>query len=200
MNNIVNVLVDKSALSKNALLSLALPSSYSLNVIELSQENLEKDLHTLAQLNGELINLISPETFSLYRGKLYQLLAVNSNISPFNALGNGAGSVARWSFLGENVTLSKTSKIGLSTYVGPNVVVGANASIGSFCWIGEGVIIAPGVVIGNNVTIHDGVHVGTAAVLSKFNEIRRNIAANENLIGKRIDTDFFDCTAYLFGI
>ena len=199
MNNIVNVLVDQSTLSKNALLGLSLPSSYSSNIVELSQENLEKDLHILAELKGEIINLISPETFSLYRGKLYQLLTANSNISPFNSIEDSAVSVARWSFLGENVTLSKTSKIGLSTYVGPNVVVGAHASIGSFCWIGEGVVIAPGVTIGNNVTIHDGVHVGTAAVVSKFNEIRHNIAANEKLIDKRIDTDFFGSTAYLFG-
>ena len=199
MSNIVNVLVDKTILSKNALLGLSLPQGYLPNIVELSYENLEGDVHILAELKGQVINLISPETFSLYRGKLYQLLATNKNISPFEPLANSVGSVARWTFLGENITLSNSSKVGLSSYIGPNVVIGANSNIGNFCWIGEGVVIAPGVTLGNNVTVHDGVHIGTGAKITKFNEIRRNIAPNEILIDKRIETDFFNSTAYLFG-
>lgn len=199
MDKVINILVDDSTLSQNALIGIGLAQFESLNILELSHNKLDDQVSILAGLKGSVINLLSPETFSLYRGKLYQLLASNKNISPFAFSGSASGSIARWSFLGENVTISESAKVGLSTYVGPNSVIGANASVGSFCWIGEGVVIAPGAIIGNNVTIHDGVHVGTGAKISKFNEIRHNISPNENLVSKRIETDFFDAVAYIHG-
>jgi hypothetical protein len=196
MNDSVSILVDKSALSQNALLGINLDTLKSPNIVELSLDRLDDQLTILSGLQGQVINLLSPETFSLYRGKLYQLLAGNANITPMPS----RNELPRWTFISENVNLSTSSKIGLSTYIGPNTSISANVKIGNFCWLGEGVVIGSGTVIANNVTIHDGVHVGPGVKINKFNEIRKNVEANKDLIAGSIETDFFDSVAYFNGI
>ncbi len=196
MNDLVNILVDKSDLSQNALLGINLDTLNSPNIIEVALDKLDEQLAVLAGLRGQVINLLSPETFSMYRGKLYQILAGNTYITPMSSPYN----VPRWTFVSDNVNFSISSKVGLSTYIGPNVIIGANVKIGNFCWIGEGVVIGSGAVIANNVTIHDGVHIGPGVKINKFNEIRKNIEANKNLAAGRIETDFFESVAQFNGI
>jgi predicted acyltransferase (DUF342 family) len=194
----INILTDKSRLSQNASLGVALPSGIESCVIELPLDRLDDASSLISNLKGEVLNLLSPETFSLYRAKLYQMLSANKNVIPFDGFLSGQEvAIARWSFIGENAKISADAKVGLSTYIGPNVVIGANSKIGNFCWLGEGVVIAPGAVIGNNVTIHDGVRISTASRVDKFNEIRRDVVANKNLSIKSIETDFYGSTAYI---
>jgi len=201
MNKLVNILVDKSRLSQNALLGVSLPADVQSSIVELEIDRLDNQFNLIANLNGLVLNLVSPETFSLYRGKLYQILSSNKNILPFDNYSSGQDvRVARWSFIGENSNISSSAKVGLSTYIGPNVVIGANSKIGNFCWLGEGVVIAPGAVIGNNVTIHDGVRIGTGSQIEKFNEIRQDLLANTNLTIKSIQTDFYGSTAYIHNV
>lgn len=198
MTKFVNILVDKSRLSQNALLGVVLPAGFESAIVELPLDKLDDAASLISDLKGEVLNLLSPETFSLYRGKLYQMLSTNHDVMPFNSSLIGQDlHVARWSFIGENASISSSAKVGLSTYMGPNVVIGANSKIGNFCWLGEGVVIAPGAVIGNNVTIHDGTRIGTGSRIEKFNEIRRDVSPNKNFTVKSIETDFYDSTAYI---
>ena len=202
MKKIVNVLVDDSSDSQNALMGLCLAADLELIPTKLNINDLDQNAEVLAALRGELINLLSPQTFSLYRGKLYQLLSVNKNIEPFiNQNISNASWVARWSLIGDGARVSASAKVGLMTYIGPNVVIAPNAKIGNFCWIGEGSAIGSATVIGNNVTIGDGVVIGPSTNVGKFNEIRSNIASNEEYSPGLIElSDFYHAVARLNGL
>jgi hypothetical protein len=202
MKKIVNVLVDDSAHSQNALMGLCLSADLELIPIKLNINDLDLNATALSALRGEVINLLSPQTFSLYRGKLYQLLSINKDIEPFtNQNISNASSVARWSFIGDGARVSVSAKVGLMTYIGPNAVIAPNAKIGNFCWIGEGSVVGSAAVIGNNVSIGDGVIIGPSTKIGKFNEIRSNIASNEEYGPGFIELpDFYNATARLNGI
>jgi hypothetical protein len=201
MKKIINVLVDTGNLSQNALVELSLETEFDINVLTLDLFDLDSNHELLQDLEGLLLVLLSPMTFSLYRGKLYQELVSNKKIQAFEFLRDSMhGRIAKWAYCGENTKTSLSSKIGLMTYVGSNSIIGSNSSIGNFCWIGNNVTIASGVVIGNNVTIHDGVVIGSSAKLGKFNEIRNSIQPSTNLSSKVIETDFYGTTAHIHGL
>jgi tetrahydrodipicolinate N-succinyltransferase len=202
MKKIINVLIDDSSESQNALMGLSLASDLDFIPTKLNINDLEQNMEVLAALHGQVINLLSPQTFSLYRGKLYQLLSINKNIESFtNQNISNASSVARWSFIGDGARVSVSAKVGLMTYIGPNAVVAPNAKIGNFCWIGEGSVIGSAAVIGNNVSIGDGVIIGPSTKIGKFNEIRSNIASNEEYGPGLIELpDFYNATARLNGV
>jgi bifunctional N-acetylglucosamine-1-phosphate-uridyltransferase/glucosamine-1-phosphate-acetyltransferase GlmU-like protein len=201
MKKIINVLVDESNLSQNALVGISLENEFDINVITLNLYDLDSNHDLLQDLDGLLLVLLSPMTFSLYRGKLYQELVSNKKIESFELLRDTMhGRIAKWSYCGENTKTSFSSKVGLMTYVGVNSIISSNSSVGNFCWIGNNVTISPGVVIGNNVTIHDGVVIGSSAKIGKFNEVRNSIEPNSNLSSKAIETDFYGSTAYIHGL
>lgn len=202
MKKIVNVLVDDSSESQNALMGLCLSDDLELIPTRLNINDLDLNSEVLAALEGVVINLLSPQTFSLYRGKLYQLLSLNKNIGPFtNQNTCNALSVARWSFIGDGARVSVSAKIGLMTYIGPNAVIAPNAKIGNFCWIGEGSVVGSAAVIGNNVTIGDGVIIGPSTRIGKFNEIRANIASNEECGPGLVELpDFYNVAARFNGL
>jgi UDP-3-O-[3-hydroxymyristoyl] glucosamine N-acyltransferase len=201
MNESVAVLVDQSNWSRNALSSVVLPMGCELREISLRIDQLDMQAEVIANLEGSVINLLSPETFSLYRSKLYQMLGANSKVSPFENSTHMAGSrIARWSYLTPSVRLSSKVDIGLTTYIGPNTVIGPNSKIGNFCWIDEGVTIGAGVEIKSHVTIHPGVHIGSRATITKFNEIRKNVPSNIAITEHSIELDFYGGTAYIHGI
>ncbi len=202
MKKIVNVLVDDSSESQNALMGLCLSDDFELIPTKLNINDLDLNAEVLAALEGGVINLLSPQTFSLYRGKLYQLLSLNKNIEPFtNQNISNASSVARWSFIGDGAIVSVSAKVGLMTYIGPNAVIAPNAKIGNFCWIGEGSVVGSAAVIGNNVTIGDGVIIGPSTRVGKFNEIKSNIASNEECGPGLIELpDFYNAAARFNGL
>jgi tetrahydrodipicolinate N-succinyltransferase len=202
MKKTINVLVDDSSESQNALMGLCLSDDLELIPIKLNINDLDLNAEVLAALQGEVINLLSPQTFSLYRGKLYQLLSINKNIEPFtNQNISNASSLARWSFIGDGARVSVSAKVGLMTYIGPNAVIAPNAKIGNFCWIGEGSVIGSAVVIGNNVTIGDGLIIGPSTKVGKFNEIKSNIASNEEYSPGLIELpDFYNVAARFNGL
>jgi UDP-3-O-[3-hydroxymyristoyl] glucosamine N-acyltransferase len=195
-------LVDDSSESQNALMGMCLSDDLDLIPAKLNINDLDLNADVLAALQGEVINLLSPQTFSLYRGKLYQLLSINKNIEPFiNENISNALSVARWSFIGDGARVSVSAKVGLMTYIGPNAVIAPNAKIGNFCWIGEGSVIGSAAVIGNNVTIGDGLIIGPSTKVGKFNEIRSNIASNEECVPGLIELpDFYNTAARFNGL
>lgn len=202
MKKIVNVLIDDSSESQNALMGLCLSDDLELISTTLNINDLDQNAEILAGLQGGVINLLSPQTFSLYRGKLYQMLSLNKNIEPFtNQNISNPSSVARWSFIGDGARVSANAKVGLMTYIGPNAVIAPNAKIGNFCWIGEGSVVGSAAVIGNNVSIGDGVIIGPSTKIGKFNEIRSHIASNEEYGSGLIELpDFYNAAARFNGL
>jgi hypothetical protein len=200
MKSIINILVDGSTWSKNALAGFSVDSDQQVIVHELNALDLDGNSGKISELVGAVIVFLGPETFSLYRGKLYQMLSQNKNIHPFEDINSSAEiKIPRWSYVGEYSKVANSTKIGLMTYVGCNSTIAPNSTIGSFVWIGNNVSIGPGVTIGNNVTLHDGMTVGAGAVIDKFNELRNPVLPNANYSKKRVETDFFGGTAYMHG-
>lgn len=201
MSEIVTILVDEGDASKNAQLALQISSGHVENKIILTLEKLDEYADLIGDLKGPVLVLNSPDTFSTYRGKLYQMLSQNKNIYPSEVMSISAGiKIPRWSYISEYSKVASSAKLGLMTYVGCNTTISPNASIGSFVWIGNNVNIGPGVIIGNNVTLHDGLVIGAGAVIDKFNELRHSVRANSHISDKRIETEFFGSTAYLHGV
>lgn len=200
MTPIVNILCDDSACSKNALAGFIGVGDAPTKAHEICIFELDGEIDLIQSLQGIALVLLSPETFSLYRGKLYQMLALNKNIEPYNNFSKSGLKVPRWSYIGEFSRVAANVKVGLMTYIGCNSTISPGANIGSFVWIGNNVTIGPGAMIGNNVTLHDGVTVGAGASIEKFNEIRRNVAPNVRYKSGAIETDFFGATAHIHGI
>jgi acetyltransferase-like isoleucine patch superfamily enzyme len=202
MNEFVAVLVDQSNWSRNALSSVVLPTGCQPREINLRIDELDKQAEVIANLQGPVINLLSPETFSLYRSKLYQILGLNNKAYPYEnrRIQMQGARIARWSYVAEGVRFSSNVGVGLATYIGPNTVIGPNSKIGNFCWIDEGVTIGAGVEIKSHVTIHSRVIVGSGALITKFNEIRNDVSQNRLLTEHSIELNFYGGTAYIHGI
>jgi hypothetical protein len=201
MREPVYILVDDSPWSQNAQRGLVLPAEYEAQPVCLDHHQLEANANQVATLRGYAINLLSPQTFSLYRGKLYQLLSHNRELKPFlNPPRNYEVKLHRWAWVSEAVEMGAGSSLGLSSFVGTHARIGPHTTIGNFSWIGEGAVIGAGVEIGNHVTIHAGVQIGSGSQIGRFNEIRRHKPCNTLLNGKTVELDFYGATAHFYGV
>ena len=201
MKKLVNIIHDSTLLSINAKNSLFLDDDFDVKTIEINISEIDAHAHLISNLEGALIVLISPETFSLYRSKIYQMISLNTKLTSFSMFESAQKiNIPKWTFINQNVKIAGGVKIGLMTYIGINTTIAANAIIGNFCWIGDNVSIGSAASIGNNVTIHDNLIVGSSSRIEKFNEIRYSIPANSSYIDKRIETDFFDAIAFYHNV
>jgi UDP-3-O-[3-hydroxymyristoyl] glucosamine N-acyltransferase len=201
MKKIVNIIYDTNTPSINAKNSLFLGDEFEVNAIEINIADIDAKAKLISELDGALIVLTSPETFSLYRSKIYQMISLNNKLTSFSMFDSiDKINIPKWTFINQNVRLSGGVKIGLMTYIGSNTTIAANTAIGNFCWIGDNVTIGSNVSIGNHVTIHDNTLIGSSTKIEKFNEIRHSVKANTDYSDKRIETDFFDAVAYYHNV
>lgn len=86
-----------------------------------------------------------------------------------------------------SANVSKTAKIGTSTYVGKNV------SINALCTIGVGVIINTNAVVEHECEIHDFVHVAPSATLAGNVSVGKKSFVGANSVAKQNTTIGSNC-------